>query len=59
VRRVAECVGSHGGAVLGAADFGLPGPKGNREVFLYAADANMAAEDPDIEAHIREAVVVE
>ena len=59
VRRVAECITANGGAVLAAADSGLPGPKGNREVFLYAADATVASSDPDIEARIMEAVVVE
>lgn len=59
VRRVAECITVNGGAVLAAADSGLPGPKGNREVFLYAADATVASSDPDIEARIMEAVVVE
>lgn len=59
VRRVAGCMMANGGAILAAADSGLPGPKGNREVFLYAADAATAASDPDIEARILEAVVVE
>ena len=59
VRRVAECMMASGGAILAAADSGLPGPKGNREVFLYAADAAIASSDPDIEARIMEAVVVE
>jgi len=59
VRRVAECITNSGGAVLAAADSGLPGPKGNREVFLYAADAATASSDPDIEARILEAVVVD
>jgi len=59
VRRVADAVAAAGGAVLDAADSGLPGPKGNREVFLYVADATVASSDPDIEARILEAVVVE
>jgi 23S rRNA (cytidine1920-2'-O)/16S rRNA (cytidine1409-2'-O)-methyltransferase len=40
VRDVAAAITAAGGRVLGEADSGLPGPKGNREVFLYAADAS-------------------
>ena len=36
VRGVIEVIAAHGGRVLGTADAGLPGPKGNREVFVYA-----------------------
>ena len=32
-----------GGRVLGSAESGLPGPKGNREVFLHAVDAATAS----------------
>jgi 23S rRNA (cytidine1920-2'-O)/16S rRNA (cytidine1409-2'-O)-methyltransferase len=39
VRGVAEMIESWGGRVIGRADAGLPGPKGNREVFLHCADA--------------------
>jgi 23S rRNA (cytidine1920-2'-O)/16S rRNA (cytidine1409-2'-O)-methyltransferase len=39
VHAVARAVGASGGRVLGTADSGLPGPKGNREVFLHAVDA--------------------
>ena len=39
VRGVMEAIEREGGRVLGTADAGLPGPKGNREVFVYAADA--------------------
>jgi 23S rRNA (cytidine1920-2'-O)/16S rRNA (cytidine1409-2'-O)-methyltransferase len=35
VRAVAEAAGSRGLGLLGAAPAGLPGPKGNREVFLH------------------------
>jgi len=38
VRGVVEVIEREGGRVLGTADAGLPGPKGNREVFVYAAD---------------------
>lgn len=36
VRGVMEVIATNGGRVLGTADAGLPGPKGNREVFVYA-----------------------
>ena len=35
-RAVAEAIAAEGGDVVGAADSGLPGPKGNREIFLHA-----------------------
>ena len=38
VRGVMEVIEREGGRVLGTADAGLPGPKGNREVFVHAAD---------------------
>jgi 23S rRNA (cytidine1920-2'-O)/16S rRNA (cytidine1409-2'-O)-methyltransferase len=38
VDEVAARVPEWGGRVLGVADSGLPGPKGNREVFLYVVD---------------------
>jgi len=40
VRGVAEGIERAGGRVLGTADAGLPGPKGNREVFVYATDGS-------------------
>jgi 23S rRNA (cytidine1920-2'-O)/16S rRNA (cytidine1409-2'-O)-methyltransferase len=43
VRGVIEVIEREGGRVLGTADAGLPGPKGNREVFVHAADAEEAA----------------
>jgi 23S rRNA (cytidine1920-2'-O)/16S rRNA (cytidine1409-2'-O)-methyltransferase len=39
VRGVIEGLEATGARVLGTADAGLPGPKGNREVFVLAADA--------------------
>ena len=59
VTRVAEAIATAGGAILDAADSGVPGPKGNREVFLYAADGTTATTVPDLAMRIREAVVVE
>jgi 23S rRNA (cytidine1920-2'-O)/16S rRNA (cytidine1409-2'-O)-methyltransferase len=56
VHGVAEVVAAHGGRVLGAADSGLPGPKGNREVFLLAAGGEGAGPPCDLEAEIARAV---
>ena len=36
-RRVAEAIAATGGTVIGVAGSGLPGPKGNREVFVAAS----------------------
>lgn len=36
---VIEVIGQHGGRVVGVADSGLPGPKGNIETFVSVADA--------------------
>lgn len=38
VRGVIEVIESHGGRIIGSADSGLPGPKGNRETFVLAAE---------------------
>ncbi len=38
VRRVVQTVARSGGHVHGIADSGLPGPKGNREIFVFATD---------------------
>jgi 23S rRNA (cytidine1920-2'-O)/16S rRNA (cytidine1409-2'-O)-methyltransferase len=38
VRGVIEAIEAAGGAVLGTADSPLPGPKGNREVFVHAVE---------------------
>lgn len=43
VRGVIEGIEATGGRVIGTADAGLPGPKGNREVFVLAADAGEGA----------------
>ncbi len=43
VRGVIEVLERTGGRVLGTAEAGLPGPKGNREVFVLAVDAAGAA----------------
>ena len=58
VRRVADTIAASGGVVLDAADSGLPGPKGNREVFLLACATSAASPVPDLEERIAAAVAV-
>ena len=40
LREVAEAALGWGARTVGAADSGLPGPKGNREFFLHLVDAD-------------------
>jgi 23S rRNA (cytidine1920-2'-O)/16S rRNA (cytidine1409-2'-O)-methyltransferase len=44
---VAECARGLGAAVLGFASSGLPGPKGNRESFVWLAEAGRAGDRGD------------
>ena len=46
---------SSGAAVLGFASSGLPGPKGNRETFVWLAEAGRSGAVEDVEAAAREA----
>ena len=41
VRGVIDVIQERGGRVIGTTDAGLPGPKGNREVFVHCADAGV------------------
>ena len=50
---VAQGARAHGAAVLGFASSGLPGPKGNRETFVWLAEAGRAAPDLDLDALAR------
>ena len=57
VRRVIDVVAEHGGGVRGVADSGLPGPKGNREIFIQATSgpgADSGSVSEALEAAIRE-----
>jgi 23S rRNA (cytidine1920-2'-O)/16S rRNA (cytidine1409-2'-O)-methyltransferase len=47
---VAEAARAEGAAVLGFAPSGLPGPKGNRETFVWLAEAGRAGALADLEA---------
>ncbi len=55
-RRVAAAIEAEGGRVTGLAASRLAGPKGNRELFLRAADARTAAAGFDIASAIAEVV---
>src|SRR5690349_6140710 len=51
---VARSAGAAGAAVLGFASSGLPGPKGNRETFVWLAEGGRAGAIEDLEAAARE-----
>jgi 23S rRNA (cytidine1920-2'-O)/16S rRNA (cytidine1409-2'-O)-methyltransferase len=51
---VAASAREHGAEVLGFASSGLPGPKGNRETFVWLGEAGRAAGEVDLEALARE-----
>jgi len=55
LQSVAACARDLGAAVLGFASSGLPGPKGNRESFVWLAEAGRAGDrGDDLEAAARE-----
>jgi 23S rRNA (cytidine1920-2'-O)/16S rRNA (cytidine1409-2'-O)-methyltransferase len=56
VREIAEAALAWGGETLGAVDSGLPGPKGNREVFLHLVHRERAQLPDDIDDKIAAAV---
>jgi 23S rRNA (cytidine1920-2'-O)/16S rRNA (cytidine1409-2'-O)-methyltransferase len=56
VASVARTVTELGGTVCGAADSGVPGPKGNREIFLYASRGFDEIPTTNIDAQIDAAV---
>src|SRR5207244_10904387 len=56
VREVAEAALGWGGETAGAVDSGLPGPKGNREVFLHLVHRERPQLPDDIDARIAAAV---
>jgi 23S rRNA (cytidine1920-2'-O)/16S rRNA (cytidine1409-2'-O)-methyltransferase len=51
---VAATVRAAGAAVLGFASSGLPGPKGNRETFVWLGEAGRDGSVDDLEAVARE-----
>jgi 23S rRNA (cytidine1920-2'-O)/16S rRNA (cytidine1409-2'-O)-methyltransferase len=52
VREIAEAALAWGGETLGAVDSGLPGPKGNREVFLHLVQRERPRLPDDIDERI-------
>ncbi len=56
VREVADAALAWQGRVAGVIDSGVPGPKGNRETFLYLVHDERAELDPDLDAWIAAAV---
>jgi 23S rRNA (cytidine1920-2'-O)/16S rRNA (cytidine1409-2'-O)-methyltransferase len=57
VRELAEAALAWEGETTGAVDSGLPGPKGNREVFLHLVQRERPHLPDDIDSRIAEAVV--
>jgi 23S rRNA (cytidine1920-2'-O)/16S rRNA (cytidine1409-2'-O)-methyltransferase len=57
VREIAEAALAWGGETIGAVDSGLPGPKGNREVFLHLVHREQPQLPDDIDERIAAAVV--
>jgi hypothetical protein len=53
---VAAAAPAWGAAVTGVVDSGLPGPKGNRELFLHLVHSPDAAPSDDIDRWIDDAV---
>jgi 23S rRNA (cytidine1920-2'-O)/16S rRNA (cytidine1409-2'-O)-methyltransferase len=51
---VAQSARADGAAVLGFASSGLPGPKGNRETFVWLAEAGRDGVEADLQALARE-----
>jgi 23S rRNA (cytidine1920-2'-O)/16S rRNA (cytidine1409-2'-O)-methyltransferase len=51
IRKVAEAAQTEGLTILGLASSGLPGPKGNRETFVWAARSGDAI---DLDAALEE-----
>lgn len=56
VREIAEAALGWGGQAVGAVDSGLPGPKGNREVFLHLVHRERPQLPDDIDDRIAAAV---
>ncbi|HZT93289.1 MAG TPA: TlyA family RNA methyltransferase [Gaiellaceae bacterium] len=56
VREVAEAALSWGASVLGVVDSGLPGPKGNREIFVYLVHSEQPTLPDDLDERIEHAL---
>jgi 23S rRNA (cytidine1920-2'-O)/16S rRNA (cytidine1409-2'-O)-methyltransferase len=56
VREVAEAAPSWGASVRGVVDSGLPGPKGNREIFLHLEHSEHPTLPDDLDERIEQAL---
>ncbi|HEX6700726.1 MAG TPA: TlyA family RNA methyltransferase [Gaiellaceae bacterium] len=56
VREVAEAALAWGGETVGVVDSGLPGPKGNREIFIHLIEREHPKLPADLDDRIRAAV---
>jgi 23S rRNA (cytidine1920-2'-O)/16S rRNA (cytidine1409-2'-O)-methyltransferase len=56
LREVAEAAEAWGGETAAVVDSGLPGPKGNRELFLHLVHRERPARSPELDAWIEGAV---
>jgi 23S rRNA (cytidine1920-2'-O)/16S rRNA (cytidine1409-2'-O)-methyltransferase len=56
LRRLCDCAGSWGARVAGVVDSGLPGPKGNRELFLHLTASEKPTRPDELEQWIDAAV---
>jgi 23S rRNA (cytidine1920-2'-O)/16S rRNA (cytidine1409-2'-O)-methyltransferase len=56
VREVAEAALSWGASVRGVVDSGLPGPKGNREIFLHLVHSDQPTLPDDLDERIEHAL---
>jgi 23S rRNA (cytidine1920-2'-O)/16S rRNA (cytidine1409-2'-O)-methyltransferase len=56
VREVAEAALAWGASVRGVVDSGLPGPKGNREIFLHLAHSEQPTLPDDLDERIQQAL---
>lgn len=56
VRKVAAAIAAGGAVVCDACDSGVPGPKGNREIFLYACATGVDAPADNLDQRIDAAV---
>jgi hypothetical protein len=56
VREVAEAAPSWEASVHGVVDSGLPGPKGNREIFLHLVHSELPTLPDDLDEQIERAL---
>ena len=56
VREVAKAALSWEASVLGVVDSGLPGPKGNREIFLHLVHSEQPTLPDDLDERIEHAL---